>query len=98
MTKNRNVQKELVKIMRRAGIPPEFIYAYEQTGILVMEEGYKSLSAEIAQNTTPPSMLFARGIDNSTSRRTYLAGANRLWLVPVSTTRFAPQGRANASL
>ena len=46
MPKNKNVQKELVKIMRRTGIPPELIYAYEQTGILVMEEGYKSLSAE----------------------------------------------------
>lgn len=46
MPKNKNVQKELVKIMRRTGIPPELIYAYEQTGILVMEEGYKGLSAE----------------------------------------------------
>lgn len=46
MPKDKNVQKELVMIMRRTGIPPEFIYAYEQTGILVMEEGYKNLSAE----------------------------------------------------
>ena len=46
MPKKKNVQKELVKIMRRTGIPPEFIYAYEQTGILVMEEGYKNLTAE----------------------------------------------------
>lgn len=46
MPKNKNIQKELVNIMRRTGIPPEFIYAYEQTGILVIEEGYKNLSAE----------------------------------------------------
>lgn len=44
MPRNKNVQKELVKIMRRTGIPPELIYAYEQTGILVLEEGYNNLS------------------------------------------------------
>lgn len=46
MTKVGNIQKSLVKMMQRAGISPELIYAYEQTGILVLEEGYNSLSSE----------------------------------------------------
>ncbi len=44
MPRNKNVQKELVKIMRRTGVSPQLIYAYEQTGILVLEEGYNNLS------------------------------------------------------
>lgn len=44
MPMNKNVQKELVKIMRRTGVPPQLNYAYEQTGILVLEEGYNNLS------------------------------------------------------
>lgn len=32
--------------MRKAGIRPALIYAYERTGLLLLEEGYKSLSPE----------------------------------------------------
>ena len=35
----------MIAAMRAAGIRPELIYAYERTGLLLSEEGYKSLSA-----------------------------------------------------
>ncbi|MBU8873689.1 hypothetical protein KQ910_07930 [Reyranella sp. MMS21-HV4-11] len=44
MSKIAKIQKGLVKAMQQAGIRPELIYAYEQTGILVVEEGYAKLS------------------------------------------------------
>jgi hypothetical protein len=36
----------MVAAMRAAGIPPHLIYAYERTGLLLMEESYKNLSPE----------------------------------------------------
>jgi hypothetical protein len=36
----------MIAAMRVAGIPPQFIYAYERTGFLLLEEGYKNLSPE----------------------------------------------------
>jgi hypothetical protein len=38
------LKAEMLAAMRDAGIPPQFIYAYERTGVFVNENGYKSLS------------------------------------------------------
>ena len=40
------MKKEMLGIMRAAGIPPHLIYAYEKTGFLLLEEGYESLSPQ----------------------------------------------------
>jgi hypothetical protein len=42
----KKIQKDMIAAMRAAGIRPELIYAYERTGFLLSEDGYKSLSAE----------------------------------------------------
>ncbi len=42
----KKIQKDMIAAMRVAGIRPELIYAYERTGFLLSEEGYKSLSDE----------------------------------------------------
>lgn len=45
MSKSKKVQRDIIQLMRSTGVRPELIYAYEQTGILADEEGYKKLSA-----------------------------------------------------
>jgi hypothetical protein len=36
----------MLAALRAASIPPQLIYAYERTGFLLLEEGYKNLSPE----------------------------------------------------
>ena len=45
-SKIQDVKQEVLAAMREAGIRPEVIYAYEKTGFLLTEEGYKSLSPQ----------------------------------------------------
>lgn len=44
--RSRRLKQDMLAAMRRAGIAPQLIYAYERTGFLLSEEGYKSLSDE----------------------------------------------------
>lgn len=44
--RSKKMIRDMVAAMRSAGIRPEIIYAYEQTGILVDEAGYRRLSPE----------------------------------------------------
>jgi hypothetical protein len=44
--RSKKIQQDVIAAMRVAGIPPQFIYAYERTGFLLLEEGYKHLSPE----------------------------------------------------
>jgi DNA-binding Lrp family transcriptional regulator len=46
ISRSKKVMGDVIAAMRSAGIRPEVIYAYERTGFLVDEEGYKKLSAE----------------------------------------------------
>jgi hypothetical protein len=39
------MKREVAAAMRAAGISPELIHAYERTGFLLDEAGYKNLSA-----------------------------------------------------
>jgi hypothetical protein len=41
-----SLQRDIVAVMRRARIPPELIYAYLRTGLIVAEENYEHLSSE----------------------------------------------------
>jgi ABC-type transporter MlaC component len=45
-TRSKKVKQDVLTAMRAAGIPSQFIYAYERTGFLLLEEGYKNLSPE----------------------------------------------------
>lgn len=42
----KKMKKEMLGIMRAAGIPPHLMYAYEKTGFLLLEEGYEALSPQ----------------------------------------------------
>jgi hypothetical protein len=42
--RSKKVMRGMVAAMRSAGIRPEIIYAYERTGFLLDEAGYKNLS------------------------------------------------------
>ena len=44
--KSKRIKQDMAAAMRMAGIPPQLIYAYERTGFLLLEEGYKSLAPE----------------------------------------------------
>jgi hypothetical protein len=44
--KSKKLKKDMLAAMRAASIPPQLIYAYERTGFLLSQEGYKSLSPE----------------------------------------------------
>jgi hypothetical protein len=44
--KSKRFKKDMLAAMRTAGIPPQLIYAYDRTGFLLSQEGYKSLSPE----------------------------------------------------
>jgi hypothetical protein len=48
------MRAETLAAMRRAGTPPQFVYAYEKTGLIVLEDGYEALSATDGRCTTPP--------------------------------------------
>jgi len=43
-SRSKKVMREVVAAMREAGTRPEIIYAYERTGFLLNEQGYKNLS------------------------------------------------------
>ncbi len=45
-SRSKKIKRDVIAAMRAASIPPQLIYAYEQTGFLLLEEGYKSLSPE----------------------------------------------------
>ena len=40
------LEDETLKAMLAAGTPPHFVYAYQKTGFIVDEAGYKSMSPE----------------------------------------------------
>jgi hypothetical protein len=44
--KSKRIKQEMLAALRAASIPPQLIYAYERTGFLLLEEGYKNLSPE----------------------------------------------------
>lgn len=46
MSNSKRIKREIITLMRSAGIPPELIYAYERTGFMLTEDAYRSLSAE----------------------------------------------------
>ena len=43
-SRSKNIKRDVIAAMRAADMPPQLIYAYEQTGFLLSQEGYKSLS------------------------------------------------------
>ena len=45
-SRSKKIKRDVIAAMRAAGIPPQLIFAYERTGFLLSEEGYKSLSPE----------------------------------------------------
>ena len=42
----RQLTDATLKAMLSAGTPPQFVYAYQKTGLLVNETGYKNMSPE----------------------------------------------------
>ena len=44
--KSKRIKQEMLAAMRAASIPSQLIYAYERTGFLLLEEGYKNLAPE----------------------------------------------------
>ena len=46
MSRSKKIKRDMIALMRSAGISPELIYAYERTGFLLNEAGYKNLSAD----------------------------------------------------
>jgi hypothetical protein len=40
------IQREVMRLMRKVGVSPAVIYAYEKTGFLLLKESYKSLPPE----------------------------------------------------
>jgi hypothetical protein len=46
ISRSKKVMRDVIAAMRSAGIRPEIIYAYEQTGFLLDEAGYKNLSPQ----------------------------------------------------
>jgi hypothetical protein len=40
------LRRETLEAMRAAGIPPHLVYAYEKTGLMVNEHGYKNMTPE----------------------------------------------------
>ena len=45
-SRSKKVMRDMVAAMRSAGIRPEIVYAYERTGFLLDEAGYKNMSPE----------------------------------------------------
>jgi hypothetical protein len=45
-SRSKKIKQDMIAAMRAANIPPQLIYAYERTGFLLSQEGYKSLSPE----------------------------------------------------
>lgn len=44
-SRSEKMKRDVIAAMRRAGIEPELIHAYERTGFLLDEAGYRNLSA-----------------------------------------------------
>ena len=40
------MKRDVIAAMRAAGLRPELVYAYERTGFLLLEDGYRHLSAK----------------------------------------------------
>jgi hypothetical protein len=40
------MRSEMLDAMQKAGTPQHLVYAYEKTGLIVNEHGYKNLSPE----------------------------------------------------
>ena len=45
-SRSKKIKRDVIAAMRAADMPPQLIYAYERTGFLLSQEGYKSLSPE----------------------------------------------------
>lgn len=45
-SRSKKMRRDVIAAMRSAGIRPELVYAYERTGFLLDEAGYKNLSAK----------------------------------------------------
>ena len=45
-SRSKKIKRDVIAAMRAASIPPQLIYAYEQTGFLLLKEGYKNLAPE----------------------------------------------------
>jgi hypothetical protein len=45
-SRSKKIKRDVIAAMRAAGIPPQLIYAYDRTGFLLSQEGYKSLSPQ----------------------------------------------------
>jgi ABC-type transporter MlaC component len=45
-SRSKKIKRDVIAAMREADMPPQLIYAYERTGFLLLEEGYKNLSPE----------------------------------------------------
>jgi hypothetical protein len=45
-SRSKKIKRDVIAAMRAASIPPQLIYAYERTGFLLLEEGYKNLTPE----------------------------------------------------
>jgi ABC-type transporter MlaC component len=44
--RSKRMKQDVIAAMRAADMPPQLIYAYDRTGFLLLEEGYKNLSPE----------------------------------------------------
>jgi hypothetical protein len=45
-SRSKKIKRDVIAAMRAADMPPQLIYAYERTGFLLLEEGYKNLAPE----------------------------------------------------
>jgi hypothetical protein len=45
-SRSKKTKQAVIAAMRAADMPPQLIYAYERTGFLLLEEGYKNLAPE----------------------------------------------------
>jgi hypothetical protein len=45
-SRSKKIKRDVIAAMRAADMPPQLIYAYDRTGFLLSQEGYKSLSPE----------------------------------------------------
>ena len=43
-SRSKHIKRDVIATMRSAGVRPELIYAYERTGFLLDEAGYKKLA------------------------------------------------------
>ena len=45
-SRSKKIKRDVIAAMHAANMPPQLIYAYERTGFLLSQEGYKSLLPE----------------------------------------------------